>query len=86
MLVEQGLLDLPILYLSRYVIRNTAAYYEGLSDVTRHGAWERWILYMLRATGESAQWTLAKITAVRELSSTRQCMSAGSRPNSTVVS
>ena len=67
MLVEQGLLDLPILYLSQYVIRNKAAYHEGLLSVTRHGAWQQWILYMLRATGETAQWTLSKITAVREL-------------------
>ncbi len=67
MLVEQGLLDLPILYLSRYVIRNKVAYYEGLLSVTRRGAWQQWILYMVRATGETAQWTLGKITAVREL-------------------
>ena len=67
MLVEQGLLDLPILYLSGYVIRHKAAYYEGLLGVTRHNAWEQWILYMLRATGETAQWTLNKITAVRNL-------------------
>jgi Fic family protein len=67
MLVEQGLLDLPILYLSRYVIDNKAAYYDGLLSVTRHGAWQQWILYMLRATGETAQWTLSKITAMRKL-------------------
>jgi len=67
MLIENKLLDLPILYLSRYVIRNKAAYYDGLISVTRRGAWEEWILYMLRATGETAEWTLAKIGAVRSL-------------------
>jgi Fic family protein len=67
MLVEQELLDLPVLYLSRYIIRNKAAYYNGLLAVTTRGAWEDWILYMLRATEETARWTLAKIEAVRKL-------------------
>jgi len=67
MLIEHGLLDLPILYLSRHVIRNKAAYYDGLRSVTGRGAWEAWILYMLRATRETAEWTLAKIGAVRNL-------------------
>src|SRR5207302_9508512 len=67
MLVEQGLLDLSILHLSGYVIRHKATYYEGLLGVTRHNAWEQWILYMLPATGETAHWTLNKITAVRNL-------------------
>jgi len=34
MLVEQGLLDQPALYLSRYIIKNKAAYYDGLLSVT----------------------------------------------------
>lgn len=67
MLVEQGLLDLPVLYLSRYVIRNKAAYYNALLAVTTHGDWENWILYMLHATEDTAKWTLAKIEAVRKL-------------------
>ncbi len=67
MLVEQGLLDLPVLYLSRYVIRNKAAYYNALLAVTTHGDWESWILYMLHATEDTAKWTLAKIEAVRKL-------------------
>ena len=67
MLVEQGLLDQPVLYLSRYIIRNKAAYYDGLLAVTTRGEWEPWILYMLRATQETAEWTLAKIEAVRAL-------------------
>jgi Fic family protein len=67
MLVEQGLLDQPVLYLSRYIIKNKAAYYDGLLSVTKRGAWEPWILYMLRAIEETAEWTLAKIEAVRNL-------------------
>lgn|SRR5580658_1408990 len=67
MLVEQELLDIPVLYLSRYVIRNKAEYYDGLLAVTTHGAWENWILYMLHAMEDTAKWTLVKIEAVRKL-------------------
>jgi Fic family protein len=67
MLVEQGLLDQPVLYLSRYIIKNKAAYYDGLIAVTKHDAWEPWILYMLRAVESTAEWTMAKIEAVGRL-------------------
>lgn len=66
-LVEQGLLPLPILYLSRYIIANKAEYYRLLLAVTREGAWEPWLLYMLRAVEETATWTTAKIGAIRTL-------------------
>ena len=67
-LVEEGLLTLPILYLSRYLIAHRADYYRLLLAVTREGAWEPWILYMLRGIEETAAWTTARIGAVRKLS------------------
>ncbi len=67
MLVEQGLLDQPVLYLSRYIVKNKAAYYDGLISVTKDDAWEPWVLYMLRAVESTAVWTLEKIAAVRQL-------------------
>jgi len=66
-LVEQGLLPLPILYLSRYIIAHKPDYYRLLLAVTRECAWEPWLLYMLRAVEETAIWTTAKIGAVRKL-------------------
>jgi Fic family protein len=66
-LVEQGLLPLPVLYLSRYIIANKADYYRLLLAVTRDGAWEQWVLYMLRAVEDTAAWTTKKIGVVREL-------------------
>lgn len=66
-LVEQELLTLPILYLSHYIIANKADYYRLLLAVTRDGAWEPWLIYMLRAVQETAAWTTAKISAVRQL-------------------
>lgn len=66
-LVERGLLDQPILYLSRYIIATKADYYRLLLEVTRDGAWEPWILYLLVGIEQTARWTLAKIGAIREL-------------------
>lgn len=67
-LVEQGLLSLPILYLSRYLILNRAEYYRRLLDVTESGAWDAWLLYMLEGVSSTASWTTAKIAAIRTLS------------------
>jgi Fic family protein len=66
-LVDKGLLPLPILYLSRYIIAHKAGYYRLLLAVTRERAWEPWLIYMLRAVEETAAWTTAKIGAVRKL-------------------
>ena len=67
-LIQEGLLALPILYLSRYVIAHKADYYRLLLEVTQKQAWEPWLLFMLRAVEETANWTTAKILAIRELS------------------
>jgi Fic family protein len=66
-LIEQGLLSLPILYMSRYILQHRADYYRLLTGVTRDQQWEEWIIFMLRAVAETAQWTTAKIAAVRGL-------------------
>jgi Fic family protein len=66
-LVEQGLLTLPILYLSRYIINSKADYYRLLLGVSRDGAWEPWLLYMLRGVEDTAAWTTGKIGAIRSL-------------------
>ena len=66
-LVEQSLLSLPILYLSRFIIAHKTDYYRLLLAVTRDGAWEPWLLYMLRAVEDTSVWTTAKIGAIRAL-------------------
>ncbi len=66
-LIDKGLLTLPILYLSRYIITHRLEYYRLLQAVTRDQAWEEWILYILKGIEETAQWTIAKIAALREL-------------------
>ena len=66
-LIQEELLTLPILYLSRYIIRNRAEYYRLLLDVTRNQAWEPWIVYVLQGIEDAACWTTAKISAIRAL-------------------
>lgn len=66
-LIEEDLLTLPILYLSRYIIQNKADYYRLLLAVTKSQAWEDWILYILKGVEETAIWTIAKIAAIRDL-------------------
>jgi Fic family protein len=66
-LVAQNLLNLPVLYLSRYFIRNKAAYYHQLQQVRETGQWEPWLLYMLDGVTETAQNTIVLIQGMREL-------------------
>lgn len=67
LLVERGLLPMPVLYLSRYLMAHKPEYDAGLLAVTREGAWEEWILFMVRGVEETALWTNAKIGGLREL-------------------
>ena len=69
-LVEQGLLDIPVLYLSRHIIRNKADYYRLLLAVSTREEWEPWLLYMLAAVAATARWTTAKIHSIRQLIAT----------------
>ncbi len=66
-LVQQGLLDTPILYLSRHVIQHKSDYYRLLLDVTSKQAWGPWILFILKGVEETCVWTTEKIKAIREL-------------------
>lgn len=66
-LIEQQLLSLPILYLSRYILQYKADYYRLLNAVTQQQDWQAWILFILDAVATTAQWTCKKITQVRAL-------------------
>ena len=77
MLIENNLLQIPLLYLSRHIMRHKADYYRLLLAVTREQAWEAWVLYMLCGVQETARWTTAKIDAIRELMAhTADCLRA----------
>ena len=71
-LVTSGLLDLPILYLSRYITHNKAEYYEriqGIRNATGDNSaqWEAWILYMLRGVEQTAEETIALVKNIGKL-------------------
>jgi Fic family protein len=68
-IVQEGLLTLPILYLSRYLIRNKSDYYQLLLDVTSKSAWEPWVLFVLKGVEETTIWTIEKIAAIQNLMS-----------------
>lgn len=66
-LLEAGLLNAPILYLSRFIVQNKDEYYRLLLAVTVTGAWEEWIRFVLRGIHETSARTLYKIDRIQEL-------------------
>lgn len=66
-LVAQGLLNLPVLYLSRFIITHKADYYTQLQQVRETGNWEPWLLYMLDGITVTAQDTISLITNMKAL-------------------
>ncbi len=64
-LTRAGLLEIPILYLSRHITRTKADYYRLLQAVRTQGAWEEWVLYMLEAVASTAQTTLVLVEGIR---------------------
>jgi Fic family protein len=66
-LVHKGLLDLPVLYMSKHIIDRKAEYYRLLRRVTENGEWEAWVLYMLEAVENTSVFTRQRILAIRAL-------------------
>lgn len=66
-LVQAGLLDIPVLFLSRYIMAHKADYYALLRGVTEQQAWEPWLLYMLSAVTSTAQQTFDQVSRIRAL-------------------
>lgn len=66
-LVKQGLLDTPILYLSRYINQNKQQYYSLLQKVRDEKDWESWLLFMLKAVESTAKQTTLLISKIRAL-------------------
>ena len=63
-LILQGLLDIPILYLSRYIIQNKSDYYRLLQEVRTEGKLEEWILYMLDGVEQTALETIELVESI----------------------
>jgi len=80
-LVERGLLGLPVLFMSQYILAHRAENYRLLRSVTERRAWEDWILYMLDAIEVTASDTRQRILDIRALMETtlQRATSAGAR-------
>jgi len=66
-LILNNLLEIPILYLSSYIIKNKGEYYQRLNAVNKNEEWENWILYILKAVEVTSKQTIAQIKSIREL-------------------
>ena len=63
-LMQKGLLDYPILFLSKYIIDHKDDYYSGLAGVTQRGDWKTWLLYILKAVEVTSDLTYYKINDI----------------------
>ncbi len=66
-LVMNDLLNLPVLYLSRYIIEHKADYYKLLQEVRETDNWENWVLYMLDSVEQISKETIILIRKIRDL-------------------
>ena len=74
-LIQKNLLDLPILYLSAYILQHKDEYYFALSSVTGGKDWKKWILFMLEAVSQTSEYTIDKINRIRALMrKTEECI------------
>ena len=64
-LVKEGLLDTPVLYMSRHIVRTKSQYYQLLQAVRNEDAWEAWVLYVLTAVEETAREGIATVAAIK---------------------
>ena len=67
LLLQKQLLEVPILYLSAYIIRQKEEYYYLLNKVTATDNWEKWIIYILKAIEETSIYTILKIEEIDRL-------------------
>ncbi len=63
-LTNKGLLDVPILFLSKYILEHKNDYYSGLMGVSQRGNWKEWLLFMLRAIEITSNDTFHKINDI----------------------
>ncbi len=66
-LIIQGLQNLPILYLSNYIIRNKSDYYRLLQEVREKNNWEEWLLFMINGVDITSKETITLIIQIRDL-------------------
>jgi Uncharacterized conserved protein len=66
-LILNNLIDVPILYLSSYIIENKPEYYRLLNQLNCDGKWDDWIMFMLKAVESTSKSTIKKITSIKKM-------------------
>ncbi|MHB9134452.1 MAG: Fic family protein [Armatimonadota bacterium] len=66
-LVLAGLLDIPVVYLSRYIVQRKAEYYQLLQQVREDGAWEAWVLFMLTGVEQTSRQTITLVQQMERI-------------------
>ena len=66
-LINEKLQNLPILYLSSYIIKHKADYYRYLPKVRDEDLWEDWILFMIKGIEETARETIDLILKIKKM-------------------
>lgn len=66
-LVQKELLNLPVLYLSSFIIKTKSDYYRLLQQTREKEAWEEWLLYMISGVEETAKESIVMITGLKNL-------------------
>ena len=66
-LTHTGLLDAPVLYMSRAINRNKSEYYRLLQVARSEDQWEAWVIYMLQMVEEAARSALYLVRGIRDL-------------------
>jgi len=66
-LVAKNLLDVPVLYLSRYIVKNKKDYYRLLQEIRTKQNWNEWIVWLLKGVKETALETIVLIDKIKDL-------------------
>ena len=65
-LCNEKLIELPVIYLSKYILQYKNDYYRFLREVTEEGLWDKWVIFMLEAVKQTAEITLDKVNSIFE--------------------
>ena len=84
-LISKGLLDMPILYLSSYILHNKDVYSFSLSNVTGIGKWKEWLIFMLEAVIQTSEFTKYKIEQIMSLMSKTEQLIMEMNPSLTKI-
>ena len=66
-LIQQKLLDTPILYLSRYINQNKDEYYKCIQNVRETQNWEDWLIFIIKGIEQTSKQTIMHVKKIKNL-------------------